>query len=268
MESEINFNVTTSSFLQLYISLQIPCRSQAFSRNPMTNDYQRVPRERPSHSCHVFCRECYSRIFLGTAAFRVYLLIAWCIGLSGLMLLQNNELPLAGQKNKEEMKQNKMFLVALFTVYLISQLFGLLAVVTQFEKIFIPYVIVLLLVTITNSIVLIQSIYVVVTESLFPVTISETAPPKSLFNGVDASIVLTISLIYLIYNLQCICSVLHICSRFDMKKSLDAKQTDTPPPGYAQLASHEAQGLEDVDDNEKECDKKSFRRALFQDPPV
>uniref|UniRef100_A0A8R1E121 Uncharacterized protein n=1 Tax=Caenorhabditis japonica TaxID=281687 RepID=A0A8R1E121_CAEJA len=50
--------------------------------------------------------------------------------------------------------------------------------------------------------------------------------------------------------------------------SLDAKQTDTPPPGYAQLASHEAQGLEDVDDNEKECDKKSFRRALFQDPPV
>uniref|UniRef100_A0A8R1DYZ9 Uncharacterized protein n=1 Tax=Caenorhabditis japonica TaxID=281687 RepID=A0A8R1DYZ9_CAEJA len=199
MESEINFNVTTSSFLQLYISLQIPCRSQAFSRNPMTNDYQRVPRERPSHSCHVFCRECYSRIFLGTAAFRVYLLIAWCIGLSGLMLLQNNELPLAGQKNKEEMKQT---------------------------------------------------------------------PPKSLFNGVDASIVLTISLIYLIYNLQCICSVLHICSRFDMKKSLDAKQTDTPPPGYAQLASHEAQGLEDVDDNEKECDKKSFRRALFQDPPV
>uniref|UniRef100_A0A8R1IL09 Uncharacterized protein n=1 Tax=Caenorhabditis japonica TaxID=281687 RepID=A0A8R1IL09_CAEJA len=137
--------------------------------------------------------------------------------------LQNNELPLAGQKNKE-MKQNKMFLVALFTVYLISQLFGLLAVVTQFEKIFIPYVIVLLLVTITNSIVLIQSIYVVVTESLFPVTISETVPPKSLFNGVDASIVLTISLIYLIYNVQCICSVLHICSRFDMKKLLAAQR--------------------------------------------
>ncbi|CCD62544.1 uncharacterized protein CELE_ZK688.10 [Caenorhabditis elegans] len=258
-----------SSSMQADFNFNLPYRQQSLTRNPPRN-YQHLPRVSSiSHGCHVFCQECFSRIFLCSAAYKLYLLVAWCIGLSGLMYLQKPT-PDPTQWISDELKA---VWVGIFFVYLISQIFGLLAVVSEIEKIFVPYTVILIIIKVTNIIILSQTI-VVIGANLFGVHDFG----DSVF-GIDPVVMCVLSILYLIYNSVCLLAVLHLCAHFDKKRivaerrrreliaqnnriinrlielngqeqpvvidvdsppkysSLTTKSgcTETPPPGYSQL---------------------------------
>ncbi|CAD6194047.1 unnamed protein product [Caenorhabditis auriculariae] len=65
-----------------------------------------------------------SDVFLRENAFKVYLLLAWGIGLSGVIIAQ----------------QKHFVLSMLMLIYLISQIPGLLALVSRYPRYFIPYI--------------------------------------------------------------------------------------------------------------------------------
>uniref|UniRef100_A0A1I7V4J6 MARVEL domain-containing protein n=1 Tax=Caenorhabditis tropicalis TaxID=1561998 RepID=A0A1I7V4J6_9PELO len=261
--------------------MQRPQRQQALYRNPQ-QPYQHLPIDR--HGCHFFCSECFKRTFLGTAAFKLYLLVAWCLGLAGLMYLQK-------PGNKQVFAEQDAAAVVALLVYLVSQLFGLLAVVTQIERIFIPYSIVLIIVTIGNIVVFALEMSKVVSRLIDFGIFGDT---HLFFACVFA--------IFLFYNIICMASVIHLCSHFDKKRLLTIRRRRealahnariysrlvelnnrdqpvsvnldsppkylsvvirpdtvcTPPPGYSQLKTYPKE------EEEEKGEEKTSRRSLFK----
>ncbi|CAI2351372.1 unnamed protein product [Caenorhabditis sp. 36 PRJEB53466] len=280
--------------------LNIPYRQQAVTRNH--RNYQGIPQTRVPHGCHVFCLECLARVFLGSPAFQLYLLVAWCIGLWGLMSLQKPH------PTKEEEKED-FLLVALFSIYLLSQVSGLLAVIFKAQMLFVPYAVILAVVTIANIIVFCNSSYVQIAGLL-----RLADAPKLIFETKYVP-VLIVSCAFLVYNLLCFASMTHVGMNFETKRilaeqrrrdiiahnariyerlvrlstseqpvtainvdsppkysSLKPATDDTPPPGYTHcMVSTESEegGANEQDEKEGiegEGKKGTFRRALFQDP--
>ncbi|PIC39957.1 hypothetical protein B9Z55_011474 [Caenorhabditis nigoni] len=264
--------------MQADFDFNIPYRQQALARVVLPRPIS----ERRRHGCHIFCMECFKSVFLGTAAFKVYLMVAWCVGLAGLMCLQ--------KPDEKFQENNKAILTIICLIYLLAQISGLLAVVTRVEKLFIPYCAVLIITTFVNIIVL---------SLAFVEEISRNLPfQKNLTKLPEHTLI--VSLVYFIYNGLCLTSVIHLCAHFDKKRILaDRRRREeiahrariynrlvelnerdrpvsinvdsppkystltnksticTPPPGYAQLKNL---GIDDED----QLGQKS-RRALFQE---
>lgn len=204
-------------------NFNLPYRQQAVTRNPQLppplnrhHQYQHLPRE--PHGFHLFCGECFKRIFLGSTAFKFYLLVAWCVGLTGLMFLQTP----AGTKNflrsvsEKQTDSLSSTMVAVLLVYLLSQVFGLLAVVMEMERIFIPYVVILAFVTITNIVML--SIEIARAIGTVP-------EPNFKLSALKKHCLM--SLVYagcLLYNTLCLATVVHLCAHFDKKRLINQRR--------------------------------------------
>ncbi|EFO98758.1 hypothetical protein CRE_25912 [Caenorhabditis remanei] len=275
----------------------LPFRQQAVTRthHQLHQNYQSLPRhQRPKHGYHVFCRECFERNFLRSSIFKVYILIAWCIGLAALMYIQKPE----GQEFKMS-NETRVLYTAISIIYLFSQITGLLAVVTEFERIFIPYGIVLVITIIVN--IIFMSIALVdVSFHWFnsKKDVNLEAYSKKIF-GDYVRIFLVLSCFFFVYNGLCLASMIHLCSHFEKKRILtERRQREeaarrariynrlvelnnrdqpitvnldsppkysnlstksetvcTPPPGYSQLKNLEM---------EEENSEKKSHRALFQ----
>ncbi|KAF1760848.1 hypothetical protein GCK72_009099 [Caenorhabditis remanei] len=250
-------------------------RQQAVTRthHHLHQNYQSLPRHRPrpQHGCHVFCRECFNRIFLGSLAFKLYLVVAWCLGLTA-----------------------RAVYTTICLIYLLSQNAGLLGVFTQNERIFIPYAIVLVVTIVANTILISLSMVLMIAKYLAFISITQGFlwdHPILVFLG---------SIVFFVYNGLCLASMIHLCSDFDKKRILtERRQREeaahrariynrlvelnnrdqpitvnldsppkysnlstksetvcTPPPGYSQL--------KDLDQKSEKSEKTS-QRALFLD---
>ncbi|EFO98751.1 hypothetical protein CRE_25922 [Caenorhabditis remanei] len=262
----------------------LPHRQQAVTRTHH-HLHQSLPRHRPrpQHGCHVFCRECFNRIFLGSLAFKLYLVVAWCLGLTGLMYLKR-DMP----------DSTRAVYTTICLIYLLSQNAGLLGVFTQNERIFIPYAIVLVVTIVANTILISLSMVLIIAKYLAFISITQGFlwdHPILVFLG---------SIVFFVYNGLCLASMIHLCSDFDKKRILTERRQreeaahrariynrlvelnnrDQPitvnldsPPKYSNLSTKSETvctpppGYSQLKDLEEKYDKseKTSQRALFLD---
>ncbi|EGT56619.1 hypothetical protein CAEBREN_02616 [Caenorhabditis brenneri] len=112
-------------------------------------------------------------------------------------------------------------MVAVLLVYLLSQVFGLLAVVMEMERIFIPYVVILVFVTITNIVML----SIEIAKAIGTVPKSYLQPPNDKLTVLKNHCLM--SLAYagcLLYNTLCLATVVHLCAHFDKKRLMNQRR--------------------------------------------
>ncbi|CAL2037999.1 unnamed protein product [Caenorhabditis brenneri] len=209
-------------------------------------DQSPLPRE--PHGFHVYCWRCLRHVFLGVFAFKCYLLMGWFIGTASILFLQYGTEDIA----------HSDFVIGntVICVYLVSQLFGFIAVITEHEMMFIPYALVLAMVYVANTTLFFAYIIILIIFTLYP---SRTI-------GVFCFDFFWFCLIFFVYNSLCLGCVINLTTYFGKKRGRREEEEErlierdeavssvnsdappsytslfhrptsvcTPPPGYSQI---------------------------------